>query len=286
MASPQIARPRPELGMAIEAAVRAGGEVMDVYARDFKVSLKADDSPVTEADEKSNETIMGVLGDTHAILSEENPDDKSRLDSSTVWIVDPLDGTADFVQRTGEFTIMVGLAELGIPVVGVIYCPVLDLLFAAQAGSGAYMRRDARGGGRSSGVGRVGDTDAWEKIRVDDVGRLSACTAVASRNHLSRRDSRLLEMLGVQKTTRVGSSLKAAWIGCGRAHLYIATTDRMKEWDSCASYCIVTEAGGKMTDVYGHDMRYNKSSVNHENGIVASNGIIHDQVIRRIKEGL
>lgn len=271
MDRPPISGARPELDTAIDVAARAGGAVMEVYGRDFDVRIKDDDSPVTEADIVSNNIITSMLAGTpHPILSEEGHDDGTRLASRNVWIVDPLDGTADFVQRTGEFTIMVALVESGVPAIGVICCPAQGVLFAAQAGRGAYMH----------------DGHGWRRIKVDAQRQLGQCVAVASRNHLSDRDVGLLDALGVGGMTRVGSSLKAAYVAQGRAHLYLTTTDRMKEWDSCASCCIITEAGGRMTDTLGRDISYNSDSVVHADGLVASNGTIHDHVIRTIREGL
>ena len=264
-----VADPRPELRAAVDAAARAGAEVMEVYAGEFTAGTKEDDSPVTEADIRSNRAIKDVLGGSgHWILSEEDPDSRGRLGRDLVWIVDPLDGTADFVKRTGEFTVMIALVEGGAPVVGVILWPAGDTLFVAQRGAGAYRRT---GGG------------AWRRMRVTGESELRNCRAVGSRNHLSDRERSLFKGLGVREFTGVGSSLKVGKISSGEAEVYVTTTDRMKEWDSCASSCIISEAGGRMTDALGNALTYNNEEVGHPDGIVASNGAIHDRVIEGLR---
>ena len=115
---------QPELGKILEGIVRAGEKVIEIYETDFSTEKKEDDSPITQADIESNKILKEVLGETGiTILSEEDADDKKRLSEEKIWIVDPLDGTTDFVNRTGEFTIMVGLVENHKSVLGMIYWP-------------------------------------------------------------------------------------------------------------------------------------------------------------------
>ena len=269
MSLPPIPGPRPELGIAVDAVLQAGKEVMRVYAGEFTQETKRDGSPVTEADIRSNEIIKGILGKSgHRVLSEEDADDTGRLGQDFVWVVDPLDGTTDFVKRTGEFTVMVALVEKKIPVIGAIFWPAGDTLFVAQVGSGAWRR--------AGGV--------WSRIRVTDESELRNCRAVGSRNHLSDGERALLEGFNVREFASVGSSLKVARISCGEAEMYVTTTDRMKEWDSCASFCIIGEAGGRMTDGLGRALTYNNREVNHPHGIVASNGRVHDRIIEGLKD--
>ncbi len=255
---PPIRHALPELGAALHAAGLAANEAMRIYnSGELGVSSKADSSPVTKADISSNRIIAGELSKTpHPILSEESADDGTRLDADTVWIVDPLDGTADFVDRTDEFTIMIALAQLGRPVLGIIAQPAAQTVFVAQDGAGAY--RGAHG--------------SWERIRAVGNDHIDECHLVCSRNHLSEREQRLFSALNITRITKLGSSIKACSIASGEAHLYITTTDRMKEWDTCASWCVVTEAGGRMTDALGGELTYNSKSVIHRNGIVASSG--------------
>ncbi|RNJ77014.1 MAG: 3'(2'),5'-bisphosphate nucleotidase CysQ [Nitrosopumilus sp. H13] len=258
----------PELDVAIEAAVRAGEAILEAYRGGFESHKKSDGSPVTDADLKSNHIIKEILGQTgRAILSEEDADDRSRLSSGTVWIVDPLDGTSDFVDRTGEFTVMIALVQDGSPVLGVIGWPAEGELFAAQSGRGAF---------RWSG--------AWSRISVTQTADLARCRAVGSRHHLSDTDRSFIGSLGMESFASVGSSLKVARISSGEAEAYITTTDKMKEWDTAASYCIVTEAGGRMTDMRGGGLGYNRADVVHHDGILVTNGAIHDRIVSEFKK--
>ena len=119
-----ISKKIPELDIAIKAAKEAGNAILEIYHEDYKTSTKDDDSPITDADLKSNEIIKKILSQTkHAILSEEDDDDLSRLSKETIWIVDPLDGTSDFIDKTGEFTVMISLIKNKKPILGVIGWP-------------------------------------------------------------------------------------------------------------------------------------------------------------------
>ena len=249
--------------------MKAGDSILDIYGRRFAAGTKSDNSPITEADLKSNEIIRKTLSRTpHMILSEEEDDDKRRLDEEVVWIVDPLDGTSDFIDRTGEFTVMIALVRNKKPVLGVINWPAGKTVFAAQYGSGAF---------RYSG-------GSWQKIAVTGVSELAECRAVGSRHHLSEREKDFIRGLGIGSFSSVGSSLKVGKISSGDAEAYITTTDKMKEWDTAASYCIINEAGGRMTDMMGRDISYNNKVLNHQDGILATNGLVHDKIVGEFKK--
>lgn len=259
----------PELDVAIEAAAKAGDVILEFYDGIYETSTKSDDSPITEADLKSNDIIKKILSKTnHSILSEEDKDDQSRLTKEIIWIVDPLDGTSDFIDKTGEFTVMIALVKNKKPVLGVIGWPTEKTIFAAQVGKGAFRYSN----------------DKWEKIHVTDVTELSECRAVGSRHHLSDTEKMFIKKLGIEDFTSIGSSLKVGKISSGEAEAYITTTNKMKEWDSAASYCIISEAGGKMTDMYGNDISYNNKVVNHQNGILVTNGLVHEKIINEFKK--
>ena len=258
-----------ELDIAIKAAKDAGEAILKIYHEDYKTSKKDDDSPVTDADLKSNETIKKILSQTeHIILSEEDKDDQNRLLKNTIWIVDPLDGTSDFIDKTGEFTVMIALIKNKKPIVGVINWPTEKTLFVAQKDSGAFRYSN----------------DEWKKISVTKTVEFSKCRTVGSRHHLSDREKIFIKKLGIEDFTSVGSSLKVGMISSGEAEAYITTTNKMKEWDSAASYCIISEAGGKMTDMLGNDITYNNKEVYHKNGILVTNGLIHDKIVKKFKK--
>ena len=259
----------PELDIAIKAAKEAGDAILEIYQRDFDTHTKKDDSPITEGDLKSNEIIKKILSETeHMILSEEEDDDLSRLSENMIWIVDPLDGTSDFIDKTGEFTIMIALIKNKKPILGVISWPTEKTFFVAQKGSGAFRYSN----------------DEWHKISVTSISELSKCRTVGSRHHLSDREKFFIKKLGIEDFTSIGSSLKVGKISSGEAEAYITTTNKMKEWDSAASYCIISEAGGKMTDMLGNDITYNNKNVFHQNGILVTNGLIHNKIVEEFKK--
>ena len=258
-----FSNPLPEAKIAIQAAIEAGKEVMSVYEQDFSSTLKNDNEPLTEADIKSNDIILKTISSFgHPFLSEESIDDKKRHNIKKIWIVDPLDGTSDFIKKTGEFTIMISLVEEHIPILGIIYWPTKSTLYIAQKGQGAFKS--------------VNDT--WSKLSVSNVSEIKNCRAVGSRYHISDLEQNLIKRLELSQFTSKGSSLKVADISSGNAELYFTTTDKIKQWDTCASYCLINEAGGKMTDMHGNDLKYNTEKLNHENGLLVSNGLIHEQV--------
>ena len=259
----------PELDVAIEAVHEAGKSILEIYKQSYETFTKSDDSPITEADLKSNEIIKAVLSKTgYKILSEEDKDDSKRLLEEIIWIVDPLDGTSDFIDKTGEFTVMIALIKNKKPIIGVIGWPTEKTIFAAQKGSGAFRYSEGK----------------WSKIEVAKTSELSKCKVVGSRHHLSEKEKNFIKKLGIKHFTSVGSSLKVGKISSGEAEAYITTTNKMKEWDSAASYCLIFEAGGKMTDMFGNDITYNNKTVNHQNGILVTNGLIHDKIIEEFKK--
>ena len=269
MTSPPISSKIPNLDSIMDAMIEAGEKIREIYETDFEVNKKDDDSPITKADLESNKILRAALEKTGIpILSEEDADDKTRLDSENVWIVDPLDGTQDFVNRTGEFTILVGLVENHIPIMGLVYLPIKRLLYFAEEGMGAFCY----------------DLQKWQGISVREVRDLDACLALVSRHHLSGKEKKILEHLGITDTLTVGSTLKVMEISSGRADVYLTTTNKMSQWDTCASWCVISEAGGKMTDMSGNELVYNTDSVNHENGLLVTNGFIHEIIVSRISE--
>ena len=260
-----------ETELATSAIRNASKAVMEIYNSKFTTSFKDGNEPITEADLKSNQIILNSLSESnHPILSEESQDDlEKRLDSKKVWIVDPLDGTTDLVNKTGEFTIMIALVENQTTILGVISCPPQNTLYVAQKGQGAYSSSN---------------DDKWKKIGVSNTNDLSNCKAVGSRFHQSDKERNFLKKLNISEFTSRGSSLKAIDLCLAKADLYFTFTSKMKQWDTCASNCIVTEAGGKFTDMNGNILKYNIEKLNHENGLLVTNGIIHNKIIEIYKK--
>jgi 3'(2'), 5'-bisphosphate nucleotidase len=261
-----FSNPLSEAFAALDAAKKANRAVMEVYNEEFTSQLKEDDSPITKADLQSNEIIKQALSSSGLhVLSEEDADDMARLHQERIWIIDPLDGTSDFVNRTGEFTIMIALVQNKIPIIGVISRPTTDTIFLAQRGAGAYKLENNR----------------WSRLQVSQTKDITQCKAVGSRFHLTEQEKEFFKKLGVASFESRGSSLKVAEICQGMADLYLTTSNKIKQWDTCASHCLITESGGKITDTLGNEVLYNTEKVNHENGLVVTNGLVHEEIIRR-----
>ena len=257
----------PNLENLMDAVVLAGEKIREIYETDFEVKKKEDNSPITKADLESNKILRATLEKTGIpILSEESDDDKTRLESKKAWIVDPLDGTQDFVNKTGEFTILVGLVENHIPVMGLVYLPIKKILYLAEREMGAFCY----------------DLQKWEQISVREVIDLKNCLALVSRHHLSGKEKEILDHLEITNTSTIGSTLKVMEISSGRADIYLTTTNKMSQWDTCASNCIISEAGGRMTDISGNDLFYNTEAVKHENGLLVTNGFVHEKAVSKI----
>ena len=266
-----FSNPLPETNLAINSVINAGKTVMKIYNQPFETKIKSDNSPITEADIASNKIIQKIISASdYPILSEETKDNKKRLEKETVWIVDPLDGTSDFINKTGEFTIMIGLVRKQVPILGIIYCPPQNTLYIAQQNQGSYQLAGER----------------WSKMSVSTISDLTKSRTVYSRHHSEESERLFFKYIKTKKLTQKGSSLKAIDVASGMSELYFTSTNKIKQWDTCASYCLVKEAGGNMTDVYGNDLNYNIDDVNHQNGIIVSNGLIHEKVINSYKRFL
>jgi len=262
-----------EIEVARDLARAAGVVVMEHYAGRFEVEYKdaADTDPVTAADKDANQIIVDGLRAAFpddAILAEESTDDHSRLGQSRLWCVDPLDGTREFVDRNGQFVIMIGLSVAGAARAGVVFQPTEDLLWWGADGVAV----EVRPGGEEV------------PLRVAPVDEPADATLMVSRSHRSKTVTAVAERLGVEREEPLGSvGLKISRIVTGAAHLYISTTDRTKEWDACAPEAVITAAGGRMTDLRGRPLGYNKPSPNTPFGMLASNGLLHERAVAALE---
>ena len=243
---------------AINAALNAGKEILSIYNdpdADFEVERKADNSPLTIADRKAHQTIVSALQQTpFPILSEEGKsiDYSVRKEWDTLWIVDPLDGTKEFIKRNGEFTVNIALVQRGVPVAGVIYVPVQKTLYFAETQMGAYKCTDAEA---SDGIT---DLNGWiQRACLMPVEQGHArFVVVASRSHLTPETAEYIEELKKDhaelETVSAGSSLKICLIAEGKADVYPRFAPTM-EWDTAAGHAIARAAG--------HEIYQGKSSV-------------------------
>lgn len=226
-----------------QIAREAGAAIMAVYARpDFDVQLKSDDSPLTAADAAAHTLIsqrLKLLTPDMPLLSEEDVSGFSSPDSNgRYWLVDPLDGTKEFIKRNGEFTVNIALIEQGRPVLGVVYAPVLDTMYAAAHGIGAFKQK----GG-----------DARMPIRV--AKQSGTWKVVGSRSHAGDTLPGILQKLGDHELVSMGSSLKFCLVAEGAADVY-PRLGPTSLWDTAAAQCVVEQAGGRVIRFDGQPLGY------------------------------
>lgn len=232
----------------IELAVRAGHAILAIYNGDgYAIERKDDRSPLTSADIASHELILAGLRQRTPelpILSEESATVgyEERRQWSRYWLIDPLDGTREFIKRNGEFTVNIALIEDGAPVLGVVYAPVIDVRYAGIRGIGAWKC--------------VGAAPA-EPIRVCALGS-GPIRVAGSRSHADERLAAYLERLGEHELRPMGSSLKSCLVAEGAADLY-PRLGPTSEWDTAAAQAVVEAAGGYVTDTALQPLRYNQT---------------------------
>ncbi len=266
-----------ELQTAIDVARRAGKLVLEHYALEIiaeeKLGVDNFSEPVTAADRAASNIIVDRLARAFphdAVLSEEVEDDaEGRLSCERAWIIDPIDGTAGFVKKDGDFGVQIGLAVHGEPVVGVVLLPFHDILYYAEKGTGAFR---IAGGGPSDRMHVSSETD----FRKMDLA--------ITRHHSSRNMTRVLEEFRFGRLTRRGSvGLKVGLLAEGVCDIYIHPSPRTKIWDTCGPQVILEEAGGRMTDLFGLPLNYASADLQNHNGILATNGTAHADAVKRMR---
>jgi 3'(2'), 5'-bisphosphate nucleotidase len=274
MTSPELKPYAHELRVACDLARAAGAAILEHYEGPLYIEQKtsADDiEPVTQADTIANELIVTGLKrefPSDGILAEESIDTTRRLEKSRVWMVDPLDGTNGFIDGNGDFAVQIGLAEEGQCVLGVVYQPLPGVLYRAVRGNGTWIER------------RQFEP---EQAKVSDKQIVSEMRLAASRSHRSPRMNRVVTEFGFQDEVQRGSvGIKIGLLIEQQCDVYIHLSSRTKQWDTCAPQVILTEAGGRMTDLFGYPLNYNVPDVQNRNGLVASNGVSHDQIIETL----
>ena len=244
----------------IEAGRKASEIISTIYRRTFKITYKEDKSPVTEADLASDALIQETLSgfEDCYYLSEEKKDDLRRLSYEKVFIVDPLDGTQDFVNHDGSFSVNIAYCEKGLPMIGVIALPLEDVIVYAVKGEGSYIiRKDG----------------SQEKIHVSD--RTDHLIMMMSMTHIMPAEEELIQRHKdrIAEVRKGGASSKAVAVAMGEADCSVRYTDMTKEWDVCAPDIIVREAGGIFADTNLNAFTYNKKDVYNHNGYAMLNRI-------------
>lgn len=233
------------LDPVIQVAYQAGKAIMEVYDAGFSIEEKSDHTPVTEADMAANKIIEASLKELtpHLPILTEEAKPTSYTERKTwarYWLIDPLDGTREFIKRNGEFTVNIALIDGEESVMGVVYAPVIGVLYYAAKGQGAYKQNS---------------TNEPKPIHVNE--KCSGKTVVAcGRSHPTEEIKNFLSNLGEHEIIRVGSALKSCMVAEGKADLY-PRLGPTSEWDTAAAQCVVEEAGGAITDTEMKRIRYN-----------------------------
>lgn len=236
------------LAIAQKAAIEAGAEIIKVYeSADFEIEAKADNSPVTQADKAAHACIVQYLNPTDIpVLSEEgkNIPYEKRVNWEYFWMVDPLDGTKEFIKKNGEFTVNIALIHQNRPILGVVYTPVLQKLHYACQGKGAFLKE----GDAITSLPYTPKDDSIVKI-------------VASRSHLNEETKKFIAQYENTEILSMGSSLKFMLVAEGKANVYPRIAPTM-EWDTAAAQIVVEEAGGKVLNYHTKEvMKYNKENL-------------------------
>ncbi len=245
-----------------DLARRAAAEIMAVYATDFQAEFKADDSPVTQADVKAEAIIVPALREITPdipVVAEEAASAGSLPDigDGPFWLVDPLDGTKEFLNRNGEFTVNIGLIDDREAILGVVFAPALGVLYAGADGLGAF---------------KIDETGTRQPIHVREEPE-AGLTIVASRRH---GDPEVLEKFlagrTLAETRNAGSSLKFCLVASGEADLY-PRFGRTMEWDTAAGHAVLNAAGGRVTTEDGSPFRYAKNDIFENPHFIAWGGV-------------
>jgi 3'(2'),5'-bisphosphate nucleotidase len=272
--------PLPPIAGLIDAALAGGRAVMAVYGRaDFGVHLKADDSPVTEADAAAEAAILTRLRrlapDLAVVAEEATAARGAPADIGAVFaLVDPLDGTKEFIARNGEFTVNIGIVRDGRPVVGVVLAPALGRIWWGVVGTGAFAADLAADDGDAAGLLAAATAIA---VRAAPPAGLSV---MASRSHCGAATEAFLARLPVAERMAAGSSLKFCRIAEGCCDLYPRHGPTM-EWDTAAGDAVLTAAGGHVVDLDGRPLRYGKcAEAFHNPAFVAMGALAPERICR------
>jgi myo-inositol-1(or 4)-monophosphatase len=241
-------------------AAQAAGEILRRYYRGtYKIASKGHDNPVTEADLEADRTIREILTAAfpdYGWLSEETADNDERLSKRRVWIVDPLDGTKEFIKKIPEFCVAIGLVDRGEPAVGVTYNPIKREMFWSARGLGCH-------------VGK-------QRVRVTRTRMLHRASVLASRSETARGEWEVFH--GILKAVPTGSvAYKLAMVAGGMADATFTRSPK-NEWDICSGAALIIEAGGTITDIDGRALRFNRKRTKCA-GLIASNGVLHPALL-------
>lgn len=263
----------PMLRCLLEITEQAAAGVLATYGGEFEVELKGPDDPVTIADRQANKLICDALIAAFPgcpIVAEESDPDVygDYRHAPRCFFVDPVDGTREFVRRTGEFVVMIGCVEDGKATAGIIWAPTSDTVWIGELGHGAF-RREGRG--------------EFCPVRPSSIAVTTQARLLVSRAQQRHEAEALQQQLTVPWVTALGSAgLKGAAVADGSADAYVAPQYAGKLWDACAPDAIVSAAGGVFTDRDGKAIDYTNADLVNRRGLVAANPILHRELIQRL----
>lgn len=258
-----------ELKVATELALEAGAVVWRIQqGGELGIEMKPGDEPVTVADRLASEMIVAGLRKafpSDPLISEELAPEPGALGSKRLWLIDPIDGTKDFITGSDGFAVMIGLCIDGRPQLGVVHMPAQDRTYWATP-DGAFVR--------------VGTT--VRPLQVSDVAKAIDAKLVASKSHRSDHMDKVKTELGIHDELNIASvGAKLGLIATGVRDLYVNPATKTKAWDTCGPEAILVRAGGRITDLLGRPIDYT-TELKHQRGLVASNGRIHDEVVGKL----
>lgn len=270
------------VSVAREAALLAWEEIRPYFRGTFRIHEKENEGPATDADIAADRAICAYLSQhlpdpRIGLLSEETQHGDERLAHDAVWIIDPIDGTRDFIAGGDEFAVHIGLAARPsassplVPVAGVVYMPRAGWLYSASLGGGAWEETVENG--------------ARRRLHVTGQDSIEAANLVVTNARIGRRLGAAIGRLKARELLQKGSlGVKAMDVATGRADIYLNTGRRgCKEWDTCAPHIIVEEAGGRLTDLNGHPITYNNRDYHIAMGLVCTNGTLHEGVLQELR---
>jgi myo-inositol-1(or 4)-monophosphatase len=240
-----------ELKIAIKAAKDAGDVILKYYKSKYEIRDKSYHNPVTTADKEADETIKKILLDNfpnYGWLSEETVDSNERLLKEKIWVVDPLDGTKEFIEGIPNFVVSIGLVQDGVPILGVLYNPVTKELFSASKGKGAFLNNKS--------------ISCSAKKRTEEMKILNSRSETRQGLWGSYKDKfKILEPIG-------SVAYKLGLIAAAKADVFASLRPK-NEWDICAGNCIINESGGKLIDLNGNQRKYNLKNTLIKPGLIA-----------------
>ena len=263
-----------ELSTLVGIAAEAAELVFRIYQTPFRVDYKGPRDPVTEADRAANELICARLETAFPgtpVVAEESPPERfaNFREFERVFFVDPIDGTREFVQKNGEFVVMIGVLEGDRATASVIHAPATGIAWVGLLGYGAF---------------ELGPDGSRKPIRVSSTTELGESRLVSSRSHRTSELERVLAAVAAREVLQQGSAgLKGALVARGEAEAHLAPRYAGQRWDVCPTDALVCAAVGRVTDAHGNAFDYRAASLSNDTGVLASNGLVHDAVLERVE---